>query len=225
MTIPLVRNIDGFEAVRNAVANILATETVNQVAAANAWNVANPTQPQLDSSEWSFDVMTEMVNASPSFIDDETDFQQIVNVWYDSSNIDRGRSTPTRQWTTTTINVDCIASAITEETDSGQITGDVQAVMNAQRLARICRRILMHPDYRQFALSSVVSTRTMVSRVASSRSVDHPAKHIAGVQLQFEVVHLESYDYESLSASEGALITIYREPDGKVIYQMDIDWT
>lgn len=226
MSIPLVRTPDGFEYVRNAIANILATETVTQVAAAEAWNAANPTEERLNPDEWAFDVFSERTNSFELFRDDEDDFSQMVNVWYENSFIDRGKSTQTRQWTTTTVNVDCIASGISEETDAGHDCGDEAATLNAQRVARICRRILMHPDYKLLGLSSFVGTRTMTARTMSPKNNEQtPARHTDGVQLQFEITHLEYYDYEELSASEGALVTIYREPDGSIIAQMDYDWT
>lgn len=225
MTIPLIQTQDGFEAVRNAMANILSTESVNQQALATAWNVANPTEEQLEPDEWKLDVYAERSNPWEVFREDDLS-SQVVNVWYESSDADGGRSSAARQWTNSRINIDCIACAITKETDTGQTSGDKYAFLRANKIARLCRRILMHPDYVRFGLNSIVNKREMGARRAfQPNSEGVPHRHAAVIQLQFDVSHIEEYDFSELSASEGALITIYREPDGPIIAQMDFDWT
>lgn len=226
MTIPLITTPDGFEYVRNAIANIIATESANQVAAAVAWNLANPTEEQLVTSEWAIDVYTERSNAFELFRGDENESVQVVNVWYESSDVDKGKSTNAKQWTISRINVDCLACAVSEETSTGHIPADETAFLRAQKVARLCRRVLMHPDYKLLGLKTYVGGRYMSSRRVSPPTANTvPGKHVEAVQLQFEVHHSEFIDFAELTASEGALIKIYREPDGQVMAQMDYDWT
>lgn len=225
MTIGFINSEDGFEAVRNATANILVSESANQESLAEAWNVDNPTD-QVNPDDWVLDVYLERSNPFELFRDGENDDLNLINVWYESSDVDTGNSSQVKQVTKSIINVDCIACGVSRETTDGQDTGDETAFLRAHEIARLARRILMHPDYRQLGIPSVVGYRNMTSRRSNqSGGNDIPGRHIAGVQMQFSVSHCEVYDYLELEASEGALVTIYREPDGRVLAQMDYDWT
>ena len=83
----------------------------------------------------------------------------------------------------------------------------------------------MHPKYQQLGLSSVVDQRWIVTRRAFQPSSDGiPIEHVAGIQLQLDVKHSESIDLETLTTAESAYVKIYREPDGKVYAEMDIEW-
>lgn len=224
MTIPLIQAQDGFEAVRDAMANILAAESVKQQAAAVAWNAAHPTDPQLNPDDWKLDIFVERTNPIELFRCDDTRDSLVVSIWYESSNT--GNSTLANQVTTSRIIVDCLAAGVTTETDTGQEPADEVAKMRAQLVARLCRRILMHPEYKQFVLPSIVHYHRMTSRQSfPGNSPEIPTPHVSGVQLQFDVTHNEGFDFETLTASEGALITITRTPGGQVVAQMDYDWT
>lgn len=217
MTIPLIDSQDGFEAIRDAMANILATESANQVALATAASKPDP-------DEWELKVFTERANPFELFRDDSLTNSQVVNVWYESSNTEV--STQANQVMTSRINIDCLAAGVCEELVDGQIPGDELAFTRVQRVARLCRRILRHPDYIQLGLPTIVRTRDMVSRRSfQPNSPAIPTPHVAGVQLHFDIKHNEDFDFEELSASEGALITIRREPGGAIIAQLDYDWT
>ena len=217
-TIPLIDSIDGFEAVRNAIANILAAESALQESLATAEGK--------DPVEWALDVYTERVSPWELYREEVNERVQLVNVWYDNSTTDKAASNnQTRQMADTQINIDCLAYAVTEETDTGQNVGDQLSFERAQQVARLVRRILMHPKYVRLGLPGVVSQRWLGTRRAFQPSSGGiPAEHIAGVQLQFDVKHNETIDLESLSDAEGALVRIYREPDGKVFASMDFDW-
>lgn len=221
MTIPLINSQDGFESVRNAVANILAEEFASQSI------LADEEDPPLDPSPWEIDVYAERMNPWELFRDSESGFnEKIVNVWYESSNVDTGKSNQSKAATVTTINIDCIASSISEETSTGHNSGDESAAIEVQKVARITRRILMHPEYRQLGIPSIVGYRNMTSRRAFvPSSGGSPCLHVSAIQLQFEVHHSETYDYQALSNAEGALVTIRNIAGGPIIAQMDYDWT
>jgi hypothetical protein len=219
MTIPLIQTLDGFEAVRNAIANILVIESANQMALATA--------ATLDPELWRIDVFTERINPLELYRDGENNDAQVVNVWYDNSTTDKAASdNRTMQRADSTFNIDCLAYAVTEETSGGQTCGDQASFERAQRVARLVRRILMHPDYQRLGLPSVVDQRWMMNRRSFQPAVRGlPIEHVAGVQLQFDVKHKENIDLEDLGESEGAFVQIFREPDGKVYAEMDFDWT
>ena len=217
-TIPLIETLDGFEAVRNAVTNILAAETVVQQALATAAGE--------DPEDWKLDVYQERVNPWELYRDSDNENAQVVNVWYDNSTTDKAASNPrVSQKADSTINIDCMAYAITEETSTGQTCGDQTSFERVHRVARLVRRILMHPKYQQLGLSSVVSQRWIATRRGfQPTSNGIPIEHVAGIQLQLDVKHEESIDLETLTTAEGAFIQILREPDGKVYAEMDIEW-
>lgn len=219
MTIPLIDSQDGFEAVRAAMGNILATESASQVALATAAGKATP-------SDWNIDVYIERNNAWELFRDENYRDSLVANIIYESSNSVNGESTQANQVVTSRILVECIAAAVSEKTASGHTSGDSNAFKRAHMIARLCRRILMHPDYRQLGLTSVVRTRNMVTRRSyQPNSTTIPTPHIAGTVLQFDVKHNETFDFNDLSNAEGALVTIKHDPDGIVIAQMEYDWT
>lgn len=216
MTLPLITAVEGFESVRNAVANILAAQSVLQQALA--------TSAEEDPNLWKLNVYTELSNPINIFADEDNIDKMLVNVWYDSSATMNNQSSNVMQVTTSIINVDCIAAAITQETATGQTAGDREASERAQYVAKLCRRILMHPDFYNLGLSSIVRTRTMTNRT-TMRIDENTSFHIGAVRLQFDVTHNETVDLETLSASEGALIKIKRSPTGEIQAQMDFDWS
>ena len=218
-TIPLIETEDGFEAVRNAMANILAAEIENQKTQATA--------AELDPADWDLDIFVERANPWELFRDREGNATPIVNIWYEQSGTEgQSSNAATRQTMDSRINVDCMFSSVTEETAEGQESGDKSAMLGAQRRARIVRRILMHPKWQNFGLLGTVHTRVVSNRQAFfPTSENRPVEHVAGVQLAFRVRHNETIDLETIGASEGALITIKRDPEGAIIAQMDFDWT
>lgn len=226
MTIPLIQGQDGFEAVRDAVANIIAAESVSQMALAEAWNAANPTEPQLNPECWRLRVFSERSNAVEMYRDADYVDSFIVNVFYDASNTVLNQSTQANQVTTSRIMVECLATGVSEETADGHVPGDQLAFTRCHMAARLCRRILMNQLYRQLALPSIVRNRNMVNRRAYRPNQQNiPVEHVAGVAMQFDVSHNEGFDFEQLSLAEGALVTIRREPNGQIIAQADYDWT
>lgn len=218
MAIPLIESLDGFEAVRNAIANILVTESALQEALATA--------AAKDPAEWALDVYVERVNPWELYRDDDDAAIQVVNVWYESSTTDKAASNnTTRQMADSTFNIDCMAYAVTEETAGGQTSGDQASFERAQKVARLVRQILMDPSYIRLGIPPIVSTRWVGTRRSfQPTSGGIPVAHVAGVQIQLDVKHSETIDLSTLESGLGADINIYREPDGKIMAEADIDW-
>jgi hypothetical protein len=223
MTLQWINSQDGFEAVRDAIANIIATESAGQVAYAEEWNLANPGD-LVDTNNWDLKVFKERANPFELLRDESLVESNIVNVWYESSTTQQ--STLANQVMSSRINIDCIAAGICAETDTGHTPGDESAFTRVQNIARLCRRILRDPSYKQLGLTSIVRRHDMSSRRSfQPNSPAIPTPHVAGMQLHFDVIHNESFDFETLTASEGALITIRHEVGGQIIAQLDYDWT
>jgi hypothetical protein len=222
-TIPLIDSPDGFELVRDAVANILATESALQVA--EATNQGKP-----DPSLWELDVYVERSNPWEAFRDDTAaQNAPILNVWYESSNTNLGASDlVTRQQGPTLINIDCLGYGRTTETAEGHDSGDKVAALEVQRAVRLARKILMDQKYVQLGLKTVVARRFVSDRQSFQPiSGNQPIQNVAGIRLTFTVDHAETVDMATLNPYEGALVTIKYDPDesAKVIAQLDIDHT
>ena len=69
MGVGFINSEDGFEAVRNAMANILASESANQYALAEQWNIDNPSDT-VDPDDWVLDIYVERNNPFELFRDD-----------------------------------------------------------------------------------------------------------------------------------------------------------
>lgn len=217
-TIPLIENPDGYEAVRNAVANIIATESVNQQALA----IAGGKDPDL----WALDVFVERSHPWESMRGGNGTVAPIINVWYENSTQNDASSTNTGQNHTSVINVDCYGYGISEETATGHTSGDKTSQQEAQRAGRIVRQIIMHPKYELLGLGiQVVGWRKMTNRQSfRPQSGEGPIENVAAVNLQFSVAHEETVPFETLEASEGVDITIKYDPDGRVIAEQTIDF-
>lgn len=218
-TIPLIETPDGFELVRDAIANILAAELASQQAQAEA--------AELDQAPWDIGVYIERSRPWELFRDGNGGAQPVVNIWYDTSNTEQqSGNMQVRQTMSSTINIDCLSSAVTIATETGQVSGDEAGMLDAHRISRIVRRILLHPKWQQLGLTTVVHQRFIGNRQAYKPTTgEQMVEHVCGVQLALTVRHNENVDMETLSDSEGALVTIKRDPDGAVVAQMDFDWT
>lgn len=218
-TIPLIKAEDGFEAVRNAIANILAVETIEQQAR------ASEEVPPEDPEKWSFDVFVERSNPWELFRGVDSDGKQIISVWYENSVLEKQSSNnQLRQTMDSTVNVDCLYGTIATETLDGQVPADEAAMLGANRLSRIARGILMHPKYQRLGLS-VVHNRWVDNRQALvPGNAQVPVENTACVRLKFQVRHNETINLEDLSEAERALVTIKADPDGPVVAQANYNW-
>jgi hypothetical protein len=212
MIVPLINSPDGFELIRDRIAEILAAETVSQQALASAEGY--------NSDCWRFTVYTEHSRPFEEFREGEK-MIPIVNVWYDSDAFDRSTSNyEDRQATVSQFNIDCFAYSPSFQTTNGQVPGDKNAAEIAHRMGRIVRRILMHPKYEFLGFSeeeNPVWYRWVSNRTAfQQRSGNQAIQNVMGFRLNLEVKHNEIIDIyqDGENIMEELNIQVYHEPGG-----------
>lgn len=153
----LIEGPDNFELVRDTIAAILLVEQDGQQALARA-DGKNP-------EDWRLRVFLERTSPWDEFVgatpDGETiDAAPIVNVLFENAESDASSSnTIERQKNTGTFFIDCYGYGVSRETDAGHLTGDEVAALEAQRAARLVRRILMAGKYNYLGLRGTVWRR------------------------------------------------------------------
>jgi hypothetical protein len=210
--IPLVTDMDGFEIVRDRIAEILALETASQQAIAAAAGY--------DPNDWKFLVYAERIDPWELYRDG-ADKTPIVNVWYDSDVFDKSTSNnTTRQTTTSQFNIDCYAWAPSRQTVDGHAPGDESAAKIAHKIGRFVRRFLMHPKYERLGFSGYgdpVWDRWVANRTAfQPQSGNLAVQNVMGLRVSLEVRHNETVELEEPETLELINIKLYHEPDGLV---------
>jgi hypothetical protein len=216
-SIPLITAVDGFEAVRNAVAAIIAAEQAAQQTKATAAGQ--------DPALWKLRTYIERACPWEMFRDGVSDLSPVINVWYDSSSTDMNASDlSARQMTSSTIHVDCIGYAESAASGAGFVAGDEAAARVAQRAARLIRGILMHGKYRYLGLPDVVGRRYLQSRTMfQPTNAADAVQRVVGCRLTFSVDHIETIGIEEYNEIEQIFVTMQYTSDGEVIAEMDID--
>ena len=215
--IPLVTDMDGFEIVRDRIAEILALETASQQALAAAAGY--------DPNDWKFLVYAERIDPWERYRDG-ADKTPIVNVWYDSDVFDKSTSNnTTRQTTTSQFNIDCYAWAPSRQTVDGHAPGDESAAMLAHKIGRFVRKFLMHPKYRRLGFTNAgdpVWYRWVSNRTAFQPQSGNPAvQNVMGLRVALEVRHNETVELEEPETLELINIKFYHEPDGQVVAEIE----
>lgn len=210
--IPLVETPDGFELVRDKIAEILAKETLLQQSQAQTAGY--------DPDNWKFLVYAER-NRPWEIYRDGGETTPIVNIWYDTDSFDRATSnSEDRQKTTSIYHIDCFAYAASKQTEGGHTTGDESAAKAAHRIGRLVRRILMHPKYESFGFSdeeNPIWHRWVTSRLAfQPTSSSGPIQNVMGFRIDLEVQHNECIDLYPEVNLEQIMIQLFHEPDDQV---------
>lgn len=215
MIAELLDTLDQFEVVRDQIAAILAAELSNQVRLAEAV----PTDP----TPWTAQVYAERAGAFP--LPQECD--QTINVWFDSADYDKAAGNAVaRQRCSATFNVDCYGYAsAADDPQGGHVPGDEQAARNAQRLARLSRRILMAGEYTYLGLRGVVGGRWPQQLVAFQPQQDNTgAVHVVGARLVLRVEFNETSPQLSGSPLEAVAYEVKRAEDGSILVAGQIDY-
>jgi hypothetical protein len=217
-TIPLITERDGFEIVRDKIAQAITDEIALQQALAIV--------AELDPNDWKVDTYLERSRPWEVFRDSPETQTPIVNVWYDSSPTELNASNlSTRQNMTSVFNIDCLAYSKAKADGSGFIAGDEQAAKNAHKTARLVRQILMHDKYRYLELRTFVGRRYVQSRTAFQPNDGNQAvQNVMGVRLALAVKHDEYISLADFNNLEQVFVEMKFEPDGQVIASMDINF-
>ena len=227
MTIPLIDKYDFFEIVLAQVGAILAAETIAQQAlAATAGE---------DSTLWAFDTYIDRYNPYEEFQND-TEATPIVNIWFENSNFQEKNSQSVgRVASSTTYNLDIYAGAASADNPAGgYLRGDETSASNLNRIIRLVRNIIMHPDNQHLQLTQAVGTRTqnlVWQRWIESFQVfqplidDRPVQNVIAARGTLNVMFNELPVVEDYNLLETIYTTAKRAEDGKIIFESQFDTT
>jgi hypothetical protein len=220
MIAELIDKQDNSEIVRDQIAAILATEVASQQALATA-DGKNP-------ADYKLRIYTERSNPWETFLNDQTDRSPVVNVWFDSSNFDKGGSNIVkRQKTEATFNIDCIGFGMSEDVPGGgHKAGDKEAALEVQRALRLVRNILMAAEYTYLGMQGVVWQRWPQSITSFQPQIDgRQIQQIVGARLAFNVVFNEFSPQVPAVTLELVSAEVSRSEDGEVVVNADYDYT
>ena len=216
----LIDKQDNFQVVRDQIALILANEVENQKALATA--------AAEDPALWDLKIYTERAQPWEVWLNNQSDPTPIVNVWYDSSNFEKSLGdTVERQRSGTTYNIDIYALGVaSNDSSGGHNPGDREAAENAQRGLKLVRNILMADTNTYLQLRGLVGTRWPESIQAFQPELpENNYLQIWAVRLALNVEFNEfSPQYVPVNL-EVIDITLQREEDGRVLAEIEIDFT
>lgn len=155
----LIDKQDNFEVVRNQIAGLLVSERDNQKALA--------VDAGKDPALWDFDVYIERSLPFERYLNSTSlaERKPIVNVWYNDSTYEAAASNISeRQRATGIFNVDCYGAAVAADTVDGHQPADEAAALEAQRVMRLVRNILMSSSNTYFQLQGMVGQRWIQSQ-------------------------------------------------------------
>ena len=182
----LINKKDGFEIVRDKIAQILANEQASQYLLAL-------TDENVQEEDWDFKVYTE--RSIPWGIWEEGSAKTpAVCVWFDQDSFDKSKGNVIdRQQANGDFNIDIIAPGYSENVAlGGYISGDEESSRNAQRVARLVRNILMASHYVYLDLRGLVAERWVRSRTSFQPPLESDSvQHIRGVRVVLNVSYLE----------------------------------
>ena len=223
----LIDKQDGFERVRDAVAAILAVETVSQQALAVAAS-KDPTPWELRVYEERSDPWELFLNIEETIADD-LPTTPIVNVWFESSDFPGAQGgVVEKQLSEGTIVIDCYALGISEDKPFGHLPGDLAAALEVQRAVRLCRNILMAADYTYLAFDrgELVGSRWLEGlQMFQPQLNSETIQHVAGARLRLRVKYNETSPQIAGQPLEIFGATIKRGEDGSVYAELEIDYT
>lgn len=212
--IPLITEQDGFEVVLDKIVEILAFESTSQQEQA--------VERGLDPTPWRFGVYKERQNHWDRYRGG-TYRIPTVHVEYDKDYFDKSKSnSTTRQTTLSRYHVDCYAVGVSAATDTGHVLGDKASAIRAFELARIVRRILMHPKYDKLGLydENFVWGRWLANREKSKPTNDAAMQHVTVMRLVLDVEHNETFTFQSPHYTDLISTTYRYEPDGQVVAEL-----
>ena len=220
----LIDKVDNFEAIRDQVAAIIAIESTNQVALATTDGKPTP-------NEWALSVYTERSIPFEVWLNSPTDDEKlipVINVWFDTAGVDPGGSNVIdRQQYNGTFNIDCYAYGEAEsDGGAGFTAGDENAARNAQRGARLVRNILKASPNIYLQLRGLVGSTRIKSITQFQPELDGAAvQNIMALRISFDVSYNEFSPQYVAETLETVFIQVARDLDGKVLAELNVDFT
>ena len=197
MPLSLIDKKDNFELVRDEIAAILAKETANQQAEA--------TLAGKDPNLWKFDVFIERSRIWESLLETGIPVFPVVNISVDSETVSHDQSFNALHQTMEPgiFNIDIFAGGInTKLAGTGFISGDRQASLDCQRIARLIRNILFSvtpdttlpgEDYTFLNMRGVVGYRRLQNiQFFDLKVKDTPAVSIKTATIALAVKYIET---------------------------------
>lgn len=218
MITELIDKQDTFEIVRDRLAAIIATESAEQQTLAMTAGK--------DPQQWALAVYTERSNP---WDDEGVNDEVIVNVWFESAAPDdRASNTVERQTMIGQFNIDVVGFGVSRATLTGHDPGDEAAARAAARGLRLVRNILMSSYYTYLGadLRGTVGQR-WVSNVTSfqPQATSRESTQSVGARLTMSVRYDEFSPQYPPVQLEYMANQITRAPDGRLLVQVDFDFT
>lgn len=207
MPLPLITATDAFERVRDAIAQIIATEAAAQVALGGS----------------GLDVYTERANPWESYLEDRPDVTPIVNVWFESESFSGSQgSAITQQTARGTFNIDCYAVGLSDENTAG----DEAAARASHAAARLVRNILMAGHYAYLGMRGVVAKRWVRSITSMpSSSEARPVNHIHACRVAVDVDYIETAPQVDGETIEAIGLDLIRAEDGRILSSLEYGYS
>jgi hypothetical protein len=216
----LITGRDGSEIVRDQIAAILLNESVSQQAFALA------AVPPADPDDYVLRVFVERTNPWAEWMESpEEDASRkfpLINVWVDSITYDMASSNVVeRQKASVVYNIDCYGYGLSEDDPigGGHVAGDEQAAFEAQRAARLVRRILMAATYVYLDLRGTVWRRWPSTMTFFQPQFDaRPVSHVQAARIALQVELNEWSPQVHGEPLEALVATVKRSPTGEILF-------
>lgn len=207
----LINKTDTFEIVRDKIAAILLTECANQKARATAAGK--------DPKDWDFRVFQERSNAWEEFRGGNESPTPIVNILFDSMELDTSAGN-TVEWQkyTSIYHMDIYVRGVAK----GQQAGDQDAALRSHKALRLVRNILMASRYTYLGLQGTVWGRSIPNiQVFRPDANDDMAQNIIGARIVFRVVFTEVSPQATPVTLEAVGVELIRRENGEVLLALE----
>lgn len=219
MLTELIHKQDSFEIIRDQIAAILVREVANQMQLA--------TDGGEDPNDWKLRVFSERSNPWEQLLNEQTDRNPIVNVWFDNSNFDPAASNISeRQKTEGVFNIDCYGYGIsTDEAGGGHNPGDKEAALEVHKALRLVRNILMAAEYTYLGLRGLVWQRWPQSITIFQPQLDgRQMQQVVGARVAFRVVFNEFSPQVTPETLELLSVTVDELETGELLVNADYQY-
>ncbi len=212
----LIEGQDTFELIRDQLAAIIAWESEAQQALATAASE--------DPAAWKLRVFLERMNPWAEFIDDpkQADATPLVNVTWNQLTPEMGASSVVNGGKCVGLyNIDCYGYGISKDVqDGGHIPGDEAAGIEAARVVRLVRRILLAGHYTYLGLPRrTVWRRWLQSVTALNPPIGERAvQHVVCARMVFAIDFSETSPQVQGHPLEVLALQVKRASDGHLYF-------